>query len=71
VVVRANVPLAREPLGDDRPFLGGSPRHIAEDVARLAPAGIDQVLLADIASHDLETEIGLLGEIRTAVDAVA
>ena len=71
VVVRANVPLAREPLGDDRPFLGGSPRQVAEDMARLAPAGVDQILLADMAPHDLETEIGLLGEIRTAVDAVA
>ena len=37
VVVRANVPLTREPLGDGRPFLGGRP-----EVARtcqLEPAG--------------------------------
>jgi probable F420-dependent oxidoreductase len=71
VVVRANVPLSLEPLGGDRPFLGGSPRQVAEDVARLAPAGVDQVLLADMAPHDLDTEVGLLGEIRAAVAATA
>jgi probable F420-dependent oxidoreductase len=71
VVVRANVPLSLEPLGGDRPFLGGSPAQVAEDVARLAPAGVDQVLLADMAPHDLDTEVGLLGEIRAAVAATA
>jgi hypothetical protein len=29
-VVRANVPLTREPLGDGGPLLGGSPRQVAE-----------------------------------------
>jgi probable F420-dependent oxidoreductase len=67
VVVRANVPLSREPLGGDRPFLGGSPRQVAEDVARLGPAGVDQVLLADLAPHDIDTEVGLLGEVVAAV----
>jgi probable F420-dependent oxidoreductase len=71
VVVRANVPLSREPMGDKRPFLGGSPRQIAEDVARLEPAGVDQVLFASIAARDLETEVGLLGEIQAAVAATA
>ena len=71
VVVRANVPLTREPMGDKRPFLGGSPRQIAEDVARLEPAGVDQVLFASIAARDLETEVGLLGEIQAAVAATA
>ena len=71
VVVRANVPLTREPMGDKRPFLGGSPRQIAEDVARLEPAGVDHVLFASIAARDLETEVGLLGEIQAAVAATA
>ena len=69
VVVRANVPLTREPMGDKRPFLGGSPRQIAEDAARLAPAGVDQVLFSGIAARELETEVGLLGEIQAAVAA--
>jgi probable F420-dependent oxidoreductase len=71
VVVRANVPITREPLGDRRPFLGGSPRQIAEDVARLVPAVVDQVLFSSIAARDLETEVGLLAELRAAVAATA
>jgi probable F420-dependent oxidoreductase len=71
VVVRANVPLTREPMGDKRPFLGGSPRQIAEDVAGLEPVGVDQVLFSSIAARDLETEVGLLGEIQVAVAATA
>ena len=72
VIVRANVPITREPLGDDRrPFLGGSPRQVAEDVARLEPAGVDQVLVANMAPHDLEAEVGLLGELQEAVGATS
>jgi alkanesulfonate monooxygenase SsuD/methylene tetrahydromethanopterin reductase-like flavin-dependent oxidoreductase (luciferase family) len=71
VVVRANVPVTREPLGDGRPFLGGSPRQIAEDVARLEPAGVDQVLFSNRGARDLETEVGLLGELRAAVGVTA
>jgi probable F420-dependent oxidoreductase len=71
VVVRANVPLSREPLGDGRPFLGGSPGQIAEDLARLEPAGVDEVLFSSIAARDLETEVGLLAELRAAVAATA
>jgi len=69
VVVRANVPLTREPMDDGRPFLGGSPRQIAEDVARLEPAGVDQVFFSSIAARELETEVGLLGELLAAVAA--
>jgi alkanesulfonate monooxygenase SsuD/methylene tetrahydromethanopterin reductase-like flavin-dependent oxidoreductase (luciferase family) len=71
VVVRANVPLTREPLGDKRPFLGGSPRQIAVDVVRLEPVGVDQVFLSSTAARELETEVGLLGEIQAAVAAIA
>ena len=71
VVVRANVPLTREPLGDGRPFLGGSPRQVAEDLARLEPAGVDEVFFSNRAADDLDTELGLLGEVQTAVAAGA
>jgi alkanesulfonate monooxygenase SsuD/methylene tetrahydromethanopterin reductase-like flavin-dependent oxidoreductase (luciferase family) len=71
VVVRANVPITREPMGDGRPFLGGSPGQIAQDVARLEPAGVDQVLFSSIAARDLETEVGLLAELQAAVAATA
>jgi hypothetical protein len=40
-------------------------------MARLAPVGIDQVLLSNRAHQDLETELGLLGEVQAAVAASA
>ncbi|MGR6919558.1 TIGR03619 family F420-dependent LLM class oxidoreductase [[Actinomadura] parvosata] len=46
VVARANVPLTAEALGDDRPFLGGSPRQIADDLAGLEGTGVDHVLFS-------------------------
>jgi probable F420-dependent oxidoreductase len=46
VVARANVPISAKPLGDDRPFLGGSPDQIAGDLAGLEGAGVDHVLFA-------------------------
>ncbi|NBE94918.1 TIGR03619 family F420-dependent LLM class oxidoreductase [Nonomuraea sp. KC401] len=48
VVARANVPLTAAPLGDDRPFLGGSPRQIAADLEGLEGTGIDHVLFSTI-----------------------
>ena len=46
VVARANVPLTADPLGDDRPFLGGTPRQIADDLAGLEGTGVDQVMFS-------------------------
>jgi probable F420-dependent oxidoreductase len=46
VVARANVPISAKPLGDDRPFLGGSPDQIAADLAGLEDSGVDHVLFA-------------------------
>lgn len=69
MVVRANVPLTREPLGSDRPFLGGSPGQVAEDMARLEPAGVDQVMISNMAPHDLDIEVGLMEELRAAAAA--
>jgi SAM-dependent methyltransferase len=34
-------------------------------------AGVDQVLFSSIAARDLETEAGLLGDLKAAVDATA
>ncbi|MGW0802414.1 TIGR03619 family F420-dependent LLM class oxidoreductase [Nonomuraea sp. NPDC002799] len=53
VVARANVPITAEALGDDRPFLGGSPRQIADDLAGLDGTGVDHVLFAD-SGHDAQ-----------------
>jgi probable F420-dependent oxidoreductase len=68
VVARANVPITREPLGDDRPYLGGSPGQIAEDVARLEGIGVDHVLFANLASTgDVEEELRLLDDLQAAI----
>ncbi|MDH2426268.1 TIGR03619 family F420-dependent LLM class oxidoreductase [Sphaerisporangium sp. TRM90804] len=71
VVARANVPITREPLGEGRPYLGGSPAEIAEDVARLAGRGVDHVLFASLDASDVEEEVGLLAELKAAIDARA
>jgi probable F420-dependent oxidoreductase len=67
VVARANVPVPHEPLGDDRPYLGGSPKQIADDVARLEGTGVDQVFFSDSASTDVESYMDMIAEIRAAV----
>jgi probable F420-dependent oxidoreductase len=67
VVARANVPITSEPLGDDRPFLGGSPRQIADDIARLAGMGVDHVLFANVAAQEVDEELRLLDQLKTAV----
>jgi probable F420-dependent oxidoreductase len=67
VIARANVPLSPEPLGDDRPYLGGSPSQIADDIAQLAGLGIHQVLISNTASTDIDVEVELLEQLQTAV----
>jgi probable F420-dependent oxidoreductase len=70
VVVRANTGFSVEPMGEDRPYLGGSPEQVAEDLAGLDGAGIDEVLLSTVgrARHDVVTELRLMERIReTAV----
>jgi probable F420-dependent oxidoreductase len=72
VVVRANVPITREPLGDGRPFLGGSPRQIAEDLASVEDLALDHVLFANVAPvGDIEELVGLLAELREAAGGVS
>ncbi|MEV4363655.1 TIGR03619 family F420-dependent LLM class oxidoreductase [Nonomuraea sp. NPDC049625] len=58
VVARANVPISTEPMGDDRPFLGGSPRQIADDLAGLEGTGVDHVLFAT-SGRSPESEPGI------------
>jgi probable F420-dependent oxidoreductase len=67
VVARANVPITSDPLGDDRPFLGGSPRQIADDIAKLAGQGIDHVLFSNVAARELDEQIRLLDQLKAAV----
>jgi probable F420-dependent oxidoreductase len=69
VVCRANVPITREPLGERRPFLGGSPSQIAQDLDRLEPVGVDHVLFSNQAAGDLDEEVRLLERLRDAAGA--
>ena len=66
---RDSHPLSRSGGGDGRPFLGGSPSQIAEDLARLEPAGVDEVFFSNQAATDLDTEVRLLEELRAAAAA--
>jgi probable F420-dependent oxidoreductase len=69
VVVRANVPITADPLGDDRPFLGGSPRQVAEDLATVEDLELDQVLFANTAAGDIEESVRLFASLRETVPA--
>ncbi|MEV0566257.1 TIGR03619 family F420-dependent LLM class oxidoreductase [Dactylosporangium sp. NPDC050588] len=71
VVARANVPLTDDPIGEGRPFLGGSPEQVAEDVARLEGSGVDEILVASIRQTDIDLELRLLDRLRKAVGSSA
>jgi probable F420-dependent oxidoreductase len=70
VVARANTMFSVDPVGDGRPYLGGSPEQIAEDLAGLE--GVDEVLLSTIgrAKHDFDTEIRLMERLRETAETV-
>jgi probable F420-dependent oxidoreductase len=71
VYVRANVPITPEPLGADRPFLGGSPKQIAADLSTVSGDGVDHVLLSDVSDADLDVQVRLLAELRAEATAVS
>ncbi|NMO55736.1 TIGR03619 family F420-dependent LLM class oxidoreductase [Actinoplanes sp. TBRC 11911] len=68
-------PLTRDPIGDGRPFLGGSPRQVAEDLLTAREIGVTQVYLAGgqglglelgMQAADVDEWLGLLGEVIVA-----
>ena len=70
-------PVTREPIGDGRPFLGGSPAQIAEDLMAARESGATQVYLAagqglgldeGLQASDVDRWLGLLGEVVEAAD---
>jgi len=67
VIGRANVPITADPLGDGRPFLGGSPGEIAGDLKRLDEAGVDHVLFYNIALDGIDNHLRLMAELRDRV----
>ena len=70
-------PITREPIGEGRPFLGGSPRQVAEDLVAARESGATQVYLCSgqglgldegLQAADVDTWLGLLGEVIEAAD---
>ena len=68
VIVRANVPIVADALGEGRPFLGGSPGEIADDLKRLAEAGVDHVLFYNVAPDGIDNHLRLMADLRARVD---
>ncbi len=68
VFVRANVPITATPLPEGkRPFLGGSPEQIAQDLTRVQNLKVDEVFFSDQASPTVDEAVRRLEEIQTAV----
>ena len=67
VTARANVPITADALGDSRPYLGGSPAEIADDLKRLDEAGVDHVLFYNIAPDGIDNHLRLMAELRNRV----
>jgi probable F420-dependent oxidoreductase len=67
VTARANVPITADPLGDGRPYLGGSPAEIVEDLKRLDEAGVDHVLFYNVAPDGIESHLRLIADLRHRV----
>ena len=67
VTARANVPITADPLGDGRPYLGGSPAEIADDLKRLDEAGVDHVLFYNVAPDGIDNHLRLMADLRDRV----
>ena len=68
IMPRANVPITAQPLPEShRPFLGGSPAQIAQDLARVERLGVDQVMFADVASTTVDEAVRRMEELQAAV----
>ena len=71
IMVRANVPITPDPIDDEkRPFLGGSPKQIAADLASLLDLEIDHVLFSQMASTSVDDDLRLLEALQDAAAAI-
>jgi probable F420-dependent oxidoreductase len=69
VTAQTNTPMTLKPVSGTRPFLGGAPRQIADDIEQLHGHGIDAVMLAMPPSDEIDAQIDMLDELRTLVAA--
>jgi probable F420-dependent oxidoreductase len=67
VVVRANVPITDSLINDNRPFLGGSPKQIARDLARVRDLKVDHVFFVNLAQPPLDDQVRLLDLLQQEV----
>jgi alkanesulfonate monooxygenase SsuD/methylene tetrahydromethanopterin reductase-like flavin-dependent oxidoreductase (luciferase family) len=66
IYVRANVPVTREPMGEGRPFLGGSVDQIAHDLEPLRAIRVEQVFFAfrAVEGASLDDKLELLYQMQ-------
>ena len=64
--VRANVPITRQKILENRPFLGGSPEQIADDLARLRDLDVDHVFFANLLQPSVSEQVRLLERLQTS-----
>lgn len=67
VTAQSNTPLVAKPMADDRPFLGGAPRQLADDIERLRDRGVDAVMFASPSAEEIDVQIEILDELRSLV----
>ncbi|MEV6599826.1 TIGR03619 family F420-dependent LLM class oxidoreductase [Actinoplanes sp. NPDC051346] len=68
IVVRAATPLTESAVGLGRPFLGGSPDQVVEDLRRLEDLAVDHVLFTNVRQPPLDEQLSLLERVKTAAD---
>jgi probable F420-dependent oxidoreductase len=66
IMVRANVPITDTSMMDRRPFLGGSPEQIADDLQRARDLNVDQVFFTNMNQPPLVEQIRLLERLQRA-----
>ncbi|WP_199512666.1 TIGR03619 family F420-dependent LLM class oxidoreductase [Nucisporomicrobium flavum] len=71
VAVRANTPMTAETWDERRPFLGGSPEQIAEDLPRAAGMGVDEVLFTNPLQPPIDEQLRLLERLSVRAARVA
>jgi probable F420-dependent oxidoreductase len=67
VTAQSNSPVTSEPLNGTRPFLGGTPRQIADDIEQLRGRGIDAVMFAFPSPDEIKVQIEMFEELRGLV----
>lgn len=68
IVVRAATPLTSSAIGFDRPFLGGSPSQVVEDLRHLEQLAVDHVLFTNVRQPSLDEQLRLLDQLKAAAD---